>query len=143
MLYQIIYMSRATEAQSASQIFDILRLSRSNNSRDGITGILMYYDKCFFQVVEGERRFVEACFSRIASDSRHTQVTAIWNGEVAKRTFPSWTMGTADPLKLGQQGKDSLISLAELKNDKESVMTGNSVAAKLAHWVMLDFSNVQ
>ena len=97
----------------------------------------------FFQILEGEPTLVAACYSRITLDKRHTKLALMWEGEVAKRTFPSWTMGYCTPDELSPQCKDTLISLAKLKNDQGSVLVGNAVAVTLAKWIMREFPNVQ
>tara|TARA_R110002074_G_scaffold92570_1_gene202143 strand:+ start:1387 stop:1818 length:432 start_codon:yes stop_codon:yes gene_type:complete len=143
MVYQIVYVSTSPEPLTTSQISDILNSSSGNNARDGITGLLMYHDQLFFQVLEGERSAVESCYSRIGLDGRHSSLALMWKGEDAGRTFPNWAMGYAIPDKLGPQGKDSLQSLAKLKNGKGSTLTGNTVAAELARWIIRDFKDVQ
>jgi len=143
MVYQIVYVSVPIEPLSASQISGILNTARSNNSREGITGLLIYHDNLFFQILEGEPTLVAACYSRITLDKRHTKLALMWEGEVAKRTFPNWTMGYCTPDELSPQCKDTLISLAKLKNDQGSVLVGNAVAVTLAKWIMREFPNVQ
>lgn len=49
MVYQIVYVSVPIEPLSASQISGILNTARSNNSREGITGLLIYHDNLFFK----------------------------------------------------------------------------------------------
>ena len=84
-----------------------------------------------------------ACYSRIALDKRHTELALMWEGHVAQRTFPNWAMGLSSPDELSPQCKDTLFSLAMLKNDKGSVLVGNTVAVTLARWIMREFPNVQ
>lgn len=143
MVYQIVYVSVPIEPPTISQISGILNIARSNNSRDGITGLLMYHDNLFFQILEGEPALVAACYSRIALDKRHTKLALMWEGHVAKRTFPNWAMGLSSPDELSPQGKDTLFSLAMLKNDKGSILVGNTIAVTLARWIMREFPNVQ
>lgn len=65
MIYQIVYISSSPEPLETSQVSDILGSSRINNARDGITGLLVYHDQLFFQVLEGNRSVVEHCYARI------------------------------------------------------------------------------
>jgi hypothetical protein len=39
-----------------------LEVSQRNNDRDVITGILLYNDRTFFQVLEGKQSAVEDCY---------------------------------------------------------------------------------
>ena len=67
----------------------------------------------------------------------------MWEGHVAKQTFPNWEKGLSSQDELSPQGKDKLFSLAMLKNDKGAVLVDNTVAVTLARWIMREFPNLQ
>jgi|TARA_R110002073_G_scaffold139085_3_gene288995 hypothetical protein len=143
MVYQIAYVSVTNSPLAASDISDILKVSQKNNAREGITGLLMYHDQLFFQVLEGERPSVETSYERIGFDKRHQGLTLVWEGEVEERAFPAWSMGLADPDALGEQNKANLRSLPELKRREGSILTGDTLAEELVRSVLNEFRGVR
>lgn len=67
-----------------------------HNSRSGVTGMLLYSDGSFFQVLKGTETAIDITFARIALDTRHQQTTCIIREPIARRAFSDWTMGFAD-----------------------------------------------
>ena len=72
---------------------DLLEHARRNNERAGVTGMLLYKDGKFLQVLEGEERVVQALATMISCDPRHHQMVTLLEGLVAEREFAEWTMG--------------------------------------------------
>jgi len=94
MVYFAVYRSFATLPQEASpDISAILQQSLRNNPVFGITGYLYFERGTFFQMIEGERRAVDALMARIARDSRHYAVEVLGRGMQPARVFPDWDMG--------------------------------------------------
>ena len=71
----------------------ILRSSRSRNTRLGLTGLLIYDDHQFVQVLEGEDAMVRLVYDRIRLDPRHTDVRLLYHGVTTERAFKAWPMG--------------------------------------------------
>ncbi len=95
-LIHLIYCSSAKHAFSRSELSVLLINARRKNAQRGITGILLYSDGSFFQVLEGERDNVDMLFKIISGDERHKNVTVIIRESIAKRAFGDWTMGYSD-----------------------------------------------
>ena len=95
-LIHLIYSSAATHSFSQDDLMKLLAKARRNNVRLSLTGMLLYTDGSFFQVLEGEPDTVDALFESIKRDDRHTNVTRIIREPIAKRSFGNWTMGYAD-----------------------------------------------
>jgi hypothetical protein len=92
MLIQLCYASVASALFDEPALEALLRQARANNTRDGITGLLLYGNGHFVQVLEGERGPVEALYARILSDFRHRQVFELYRDEVPTRDFARWEM---------------------------------------------------
>jgi len=92
-MYYMIYLSAGTDWFDESELNDILTISNINNSRDGITGLLLYGDGNFIQLLEGTESDVQAAFQKISLDKRHKGVTVIASGPLKIRNFPQWAMG--------------------------------------------------
>ena len=97
MLYQLIYGSSESIRFSSLELAELLRKARAGNSARGITGMLLYHDHCFLQILEGEQARVEALFERISQDSRHSGVTVFHRGPCAQREFGEWSMAYHEP----------------------------------------------
>jgi hypothetical protein len=93
-LVHCIYCSAAASgAASAAELSTILESARRNNARLEVSGILLYQDGAFFQVLEGEPTVIERLFNTISADPRHRRVTKIVLEAIADRSFAEWTMG--------------------------------------------------
>jgi hypothetical protein len=90
-----IYASKASPDFDERELPRLLEVARVNNAARGVTGMLLYIERNFFQVLEGEEAAVEAIFSRLAIDPRHDRVTRIIHEPIFERDFPDWTMGYA------------------------------------------------
>lgn len=92
-LIHLIYVSAAREEYSTQQLDEILDVSVRRNAIDGISGMLLYADGTFMQVLEGEDAVVDRTFSRIEKDRRHLGIVVIERAVVAARSFDGWHMG--------------------------------------------------
>ena len=93
----LAYLSSASGALSAGEVNDILAVSRDNNARDGITGLLCHYDGSFLQFLEGEPETVGRTFARIGRDPRHGGLIEVYRKSISERAFGAWTMGVVKP----------------------------------------------
>ncbi len=89
----LVYISVASHPFSEPELVELLRTSRSLNEQSDITGMLLYNDERFMQVLEGGEEEVKATFARISNDSRHQNVITLLEGEQPERDFPQWWMG--------------------------------------------------
>ena len=67
--------------------------SRLKNETLNISGMLLYLDPFFIQILEGEEAIVNESFNIIKHDSRHHKVKIIYKKPIEARSFPNWTMG--------------------------------------------------
>lgn len=94
-LIHLVYASVATQTFSEQQLTDLLTQSRANNERVGLTGMLLYAEGSFFQVLEGPPAAVDSLAQKIHSDPRHTNMIVIIREPIARRSFEEWSMGFA------------------------------------------------
>jgi len=92
-LWHLIYISSATRAMGDADLADILEVSRRKNAERGLTGMLLYSDGSFIQVLEGARDTLHELFDRIARDARHCDITLLAEQAIRERAFGDWTMG--------------------------------------------------
>ena len=92
-LVHCIYCSASTDVFSPADLATLLAECRQKNSKAGLTGMLLYSDRTFFQVLEGDRSVVEALLEKLGQDKRHERVTKILLEPIEERAFAQWTMG--------------------------------------------------
>jgi len=92
MPYQLVYSSQATQPMTATDLEKILADARVGNETRNVTGVLIYVDGVFFQILEGDKDVVVALMKSIRQDSRHSSVKIISENEASERAFGSWTM---------------------------------------------------
>ena len=93
-MIEIIYVSRAGFQIDSQQIKKLLSVSRRNNQRSNITGLLLYDGVgTFIQALEGDEEDVIKLYDKIKTDNRHSRVNMLWKKTVTSRRFPDWKMG--------------------------------------------------
>jgi hypothetical protein len=92
-MFYLIYVSNATHPLADRELDAILEASRNGNERLQVTGLLLYKDASFMQLLEGEETTVRSLLEKITCDPRHYNVTTLQSGETESRQFPDWSMG--------------------------------------------------
>jgi hypothetical protein len=92
-MIEIIYASAQTQPFSPKQLTELLAKARQNNQALGVSGLLLYHDGSFLQVLEGDEPIVTSLFDKIARDPRHSRCIVIKRAPVAERAFADWSMG--------------------------------------------------
>lgn len=95
-LIHLIYTSVATIDFSEKDLAELLTVARNKNEKIDVTGMLLYTDRSFFQILEGDPDVVNQLYAKIALDKRHSQVVSIIKEPIAKRAFAEWSMGFAN-----------------------------------------------
>lgn len=86
----IVYVSRATPGLTIDAIRLMAFQSRGFNILNGITGILTYDRRGFFQAIEGTAEAIDGLYSAICRDSRHHAIETIGSMEIAAPAFREW-----------------------------------------------------
>lgn len=92
-LTQLIYVSTAAHELDDKEIRKILDSSIRHNTPQEVTGLLLYFDGSFMQVLEGEKVAVDETMSRIERDPLHYAITVLTDLKVPHREFGKWSMG--------------------------------------------------
>lgn len=90
---QLGYASAGTVDFSDEDLVELLAKSRRNNAAAGISGMLLYHEGSFLQVLEGPEEAVENLYERICKDTRHSEAILLFRREHDHRQFDNWTMG--------------------------------------------------
>ncbi|MEM1409034.1 MAG: BLUF domain-containing protein, partial [Bacteroidota bacterium] len=70
-MYYLIYVSYATRKPSTDDLKEIAQVSQRNNQSTGITGMLVYLEGKYLQVLEGKKEAILSLYETIAGDARH------------------------------------------------------------------------
>lgn len=129
-MFYLIYTSIAKSGLGDEDLKAILSQARDNNSRHGITGLLLYKHRCFMQLIEGEEAPVRSLMEKIKTDSRHSDILILQAGHQNSRQFPNWAMAFRTP---ENQSSISLSEPAELAFTDEVLRNHSSNATQLLH----------
>ena len=93
MNYYLVYISAAAKLYSPSHLDKILTVSRKNNTKSNISGILLCHDGSILQVLGGEKQTVTDLHHKIKKDERHRDIIWLVQGTSEDRNFGEWSMG--------------------------------------------------
>ena len=91
-MHRLIYLSQAVSPFSNDHLLQLLAHARHFNKANALTGILLYGNHQFMQVLEGEEATVRALYARIRLDQRHRNVQLYRDQPCPQRTFGQWQM---------------------------------------------------
>ena len=91
-LVELSYLSEAVSDMSFLGLMRLLESARAFNQQNGITGILLYDNQQFGQIIEGERANVMKAWKRIQDDKRHHRVELLEIREISERSYPEWLL---------------------------------------------------
>ena len=97
MPFRLIYSSEAAPGLATAELEEMLAESRIRNRAHGITGVLVFVEGAFLQILEGEKADVLGLMERIERDPRHRGVKVFYEQEVDERAFASWSMAYLSP----------------------------------------------
>ena len=91
-MYFLIYRSETTTTLLEEELALILTQARNRNKAMDITGMLLYFDGKFLQLLEGEEKDVKQIYESICKDARHKSIKMLKDGNIDTRLFPGWSM---------------------------------------------------
>lgn len=90
MRYAISYVSTAKIDLPDQGVQDIMTTAVNFNKAEKITGLLLYNERNFFQLIEGEKKTIEDLYERIVQDSRHQNIIKILEKPVFKNSLDGY-----------------------------------------------------
>ncbi len=110
-LHRLIYLSAAVGVLRADELDRILLRSKASNSGAGITGLLLFHEGSFLQMIEGPAAGVASLMHKIRRDRRHSGIIMLQSGPCAERTFPDSSLHYVAPRNLSQGEKQAFTDL--------------------------------
>lgn len=112
-MISLTYVSSATAFLSPNELLALLHTARANNTALGLTGMLLYKDGNFMQVLEGDEATLRNLYRKIAYDTRHSGLIKLLDHPIQARQFPSWSMAFTN---LDDATPDSVPGYSEFLN---------------------------
>lgn len=88
----IAYASTANADFSTDDFAELLTSARARNAALDITGVLLYRNRRFIQVLEGPHDAVAEVYASIVADPRHREIILLADDPITVRKFATWRM---------------------------------------------------
>ena len=90
MRYAICYVSSAASNYNLNDIQNLLDTTEQYNNAHDIRGLLLYGEGNYFQILEGEKKLVEAIFDDIKKDPRHKNIIQVVGKNLRQGAFDGY-----------------------------------------------------
>ena len=111
-MIQTAYVSRAAETMTQEALLSLLQQCLANNESSGVTGMLLYGNDTFLQVLEGEEAVLDAVIDKIRKDPRHSKIHFLYRKPLEQRQYADWSMGFK---RISAQGLQAIGGLSEFR----------------------------
>ena len=91
-LVRLVYVSTSINEVDSDTLQSILSTAQTNNDAHDLTGLLVFDDKYFVQLIEGGRSAVSQLLGNLYRDTRHKDLVVLGFDVVHQRPFPNWSM---------------------------------------------------
>ncbi len=112
-LHRTVYMSTAIGVLRAEELDRIYLRAKAANTGAGITGLMLFYDGVFLQVLEGPAAGVTSLLEKIRHDRRHANLVVLESGLVEERSFAQTPMHFIAARNLSAGEKQALSELRQ------------------------------
>ncbi|MGD1915054.1 MAG: BLUF domain-containing protein [Phycisphaerales bacterium] len=122
-IFQLVYVSVSSRPMVDQELHAIQTAAVKNNRTNDVTGVLLYNNGCFLQLLEGSRDALAKTYGRIATDSRHVRPSVLYYQRAEKRVAESWSMGVLNMDRL--TSRSSIEDLLERFRAESEAVTSN------------------
>ncbi|MCM8533246.1 MAG: BLUF domain-containing protein [Lentisphaeraceae bacterium] len=91
--FQLIYASKSVTNFDFKSIKELSTKAAANNKSLDVTGLLIYGEGKYIQILEGSQEEVNRLFLKISTDKRHADIVLLNYCKAIGRQFPQWNMG--------------------------------------------------
>ncbi|MEM9445551.1 MAG: BLUF domain-containing protein [Verrucomicrobiota bacterium] len=131
-MHSLLYSSVARYQMSKEDLLSLLNHSRENNIQSGITGMLIYNEQLFMQVLEGSKETIKSLYeNKIKKDTRHTLVSLYLFEPIEAREFEDWSMAFHDLRDYDLKQVEGYSTFLQTGFTQESIYKNLSVAKEL------------
>jgi uncharacterized membrane protein (DUF373 family) len=130
-MIQVSYISSAKEPWTTHELLGLLQSCREQNAGRGVTGMLLYGNATFLQVLEGEERVIDDLVERIRKDQRHTNLQILHRKTIERRQYSDWSMGFKRVSDRELQGIEGLRNFTEKDFNPEYLIQHDAIVQSL------------
>jgi hypothetical protein len=131
-MHHILYLSQVSVALSEDDLKRLLESSRLRNQSRQITGLLLYSDRQFMQLLEGEEGDVRRLFATIAQDPRHNGLIKLADKTIPHRSCAEWSMAFAAVSAERLASSSGYLGLAQVQFSTASFSLADRALLQLA-----------
>jgi hypothetical protein len=139
---QLLFVSNTLPDLAPCVLDAILTNSRRNNAMMGITGLLLYIEGGFLQILEGDELALRELHARLSADRRHWGLRVMLDRETKVRAFPSWSLGFERPSMDDPESAGMFGVARSAIQDQLSPKTGRIVAMMLQTFYHVQHSDL-
>ncbi len=92
MFKAVCYVSNISKGNSI-ELDQLFKLTKENNIKLDITGVLIYKNGNFLQIIEGEDNKVYSLYDKICIDKRHHHIIKVLDINIPGRIFEDYETG--------------------------------------------------
>lgn len=123
-LKHMVYVSFSDKDLAESDLVSLLVEIRKKNKKQNVTGMLLYNEGSFIQVIEGFTQKINDLFEKIKGDTRHNTIVVLLDEVITSRSFPNWTMGYQ---KLTNQQASTIHGFSDfMESEDQKIVLKNS-----------------
>ena len=97
---QLIYVSKLDCNLAINNLAGIFEKAAKKNKARDITGFIVYNEKYFLQIIEGNKDTINNLYEKIIQDVRHTDILLLGTKDLENRDFEEWNLGYVDSDKV-------------------------------------------
>lgn len=102
-------------------IADIMKVANEKNKKYGVTGLLVYSNEIFVQLLEGKAINVDITYRIIQEDPRHFNCQILFEQENSQRCYPEWSMKYQKTDEIDLNTVNKFLRIAEKIKKKEGM----------------------
>jgi len=116
---------------SEDDLIALLKQSRERNERQDLTGMLLFKDGLFLQVLEGSEKDVDEIYRSIYLDERNSGHYLIERKPIDERNFPDWRMGFENLSSRNLGELEGFSAILDKESASEKIGACKDLAVKL------------
>ena len=89
---RLIYHSFAAPQLKADDVFGIVERASAWNGSVGLSGFLLFREREFMQLLEGDADALDELFEKVRVDPRHRSIEVKFENAIESRCFSRWRM---------------------------------------------------
>ncbi len=120
-MIQVLYSSKLIKSFTPEVIEDILKVSRKNNAANEVSGMLLFRDGDFLQLLEGDKMNVYYTLKKIRDDKRHSGFKILHEAEINTKIFDKWSMAFKNSSEINGEMNEKFSTLLKIDEIKSNL----------------------